>query len=92
MALPRPAELAFTVCLRVREEPVGEAPLFQGAHRPLLDEARAGPLFDELPGLRLQDHAVDGSGSQDVGDGEPRRSGSYDDDAGAPSRRGGLRS
>ncbi len=91
VALTREPELALAVCLCVLQQPVGQPSPFKGAYGPLLDEARAGPLLDELATFRFQQYAVDGGGTQDVGDCETGRSGPDDDDAGMLYRRGGRR-
>ena len=83
VALTREPEFALAVRLRLFQQPVGQPAPFEGAYRPLLDEAGAGPLFDELSALRFQQYAVDGGGAQDVGDCEPGGSRAHDDDAGA---------
>lgn len=54
VALTREPEFALAVRLRLFQQPVGQAAPLEGAYRPLLDEAGAGALFDELSALRFQ--------------------------------------
>jgi hypothetical protein len=77
------AELARGVQLRAVQQVPGEPALLQAPHGPFLDDSGPGPLFDELPGLGLQDQAVHGRRPQDVADGQPRGTGAHDDDRNA---------
>ena len=73
-------KLALALELGVGEQAAGEAVTLQRPHHPLLDDARPGPLLDELPARGLQNDAVHPGGAQQPADGQPGHPGAHDHD------------